>query len=570
MKFSHSLKFNSVPGWNDNYLKYPSLKKSIYKLQEDQLINNGNQNQGFSGNDKTTISEFIENLKIKNGIKSETIENSSSNTNNNENNNYNVKNRITKNFNFLQRFNKNHNINYNDSNNSSEVELHHIDLEKNEKTDLKSGETSITTVFSSQNSDQDIISYLINLSDEEIEETFGNPKSLKFDALFVFTRLLLIELIKINEFYQLKEQEIFAQYQNLIQDLKNNHIDLVHTYTIDPTLVENNSHNNHTSIDNNNLNIEFHDIEKNAGNIAVQEDTDDEDDEDFHSDHSDVLLDASHFNAKHQFKVAIKKRSISIFINLCELKSYIELNRQGFTKICKKFDKICGFTIKEDFVNNFLPLHSRVFKESTIIDINNKIEEIIKIYALFTNQLNSTTTKTKDLENVKQELRSHLRDHIVFERNTVWKDLLSLEKNSYNLNLDNSNIINKKMGDEGDIFDTMMHLKMKDIKLPEKLLGGKIIKIPEFLLKKQILKILLAIIAFVILISVKTFNDPVQGRALAVLVTCAILWATEALPLYATGLFVPLLVVTCKICKIEGTNQPMSAPDASKYILSTM
>ena len=65
------------------------------------------------------------------------------------------------------------------------------------------------------------------------------------------------------------------------------------------------------------------------------------------------------------------------------------------------------------------------------------------------------------------------------------------------------------------------------------------IDIPQFLLTTQMLKIIIIVIVFIILLAVKTFNDPVQGRCLAVLVA-AMLWASEALPLYTTALLIPL------------------------------
>ena len=174
------------------------------------------------------------------------------------------------------------------------------------------------------------------------------------------------------------------------------------------------------------------------------------------------------------------------------------------------------------------------------------------------------------MDNIKFELRSYLRDHIVFERNTVWKDLLSLEKKSYNIDLDNSVVQNNKMGDEGHIINSMMNLSMKRINLPQclkKLIKYDHIDIPQFLLTTQMLKIIIIVIVFIILLAVKTFNDPVQGRCLAVLVAAAMLWASEALPLYTTALLIPLLVVTCKVCKTPGTDDPMDATKASQYIL---
>lgn len=64
MKFSHSLKFNAVPEWQDNYINYPTLKKTIYKLQQDQLVHNGNQDQGFIvGTNQTTVSQLVKDFE---------------------------------------------------------------------------------------------------------------------------------------------------------------------------------------------------------------------------------------------------------------------------------------------------------------------------------------------------------------------------------------------------------------------------------------------------------------------------------------------------------------------------
>ncbi|KAK7679866.1 member of the phosphate permease [Cerrena zonata] len=56
---------------------------------------------------------------------------------------------------------------------------------------------------------------------------------------------------------------------------------------------------------------------------------------------------------------------------------------------------------------------------------------------------------------------------------------------------------------------------------------------------------------------------------MAVLAVSAMLWASEALPLYITAMLVPLLIVTCKVLKDDDGNA-MTGEAASKYILGTM
>ena len=68
MKFSHSLKFNAVPEWQDNYVNYPALKKVIYKLQQDQLQVANAPKDGSVPVDnvnRTTVSDLVETYKFK-------------------------------------------------------------------------------------------------------------------------------------------------------------------------------------------------------------------------------------------------------------------------------------------------------------------------------------------------------------------------------------------------------------------------------------------------------------------------------------------------------------------------
>ncbi|CAI5757817.1 unnamed protein product [Candida verbasci] len=555
MKFSHSLKFNAVPEWRDDYLNYPTLKKIIYKLQQEQIEHNGDQTQGFIvGTNTTTISELVEHFKDSNYSKNSVVIGSSSSKTN-------LKKRITKNlFNKFKRQNKS-------SDSDLELlEIHtvHEDSDSNDKKTKSSNEIESFDIENSsiEASTSNLIQDIIDKDDE----SYSNSKSMTFDPLKAFTKYLLIELNKINKFYQAKEKEVSKNYEHLITDLKKNNVDIdevfkstnayefAHHRKFSDTVFEDHVGTSAST-----------DLEKQGDyHYQVQED-DSEDDEDYHSQDS-VLLNHTDFNVKTQLKVALKRKAVSLFINLSELKSFIELNRIGFTKICKKFDKICNYSVKQDFIDNFLPNNSKVFEHATIQSLEQKLDTIVKIYAFLIGSVTIKTTK-EDLESVKNELKSNLRDHIVFERNTVWKDLLSIEKKSYNLDLDNAATQNNKMGDEANATSSMLYMQMKEIKIWK---TNKVISLPAFLFTIQMVKILITVIAFVILISIKTLNDPVEGRALAVLVACIILFATEAIPLYATGIFIPLLCVTCRIVKDNDTGKVMDATSASKYILGTM
>lgn len=561
MKFAHSLKFNAVPEWQDNYVSYPTLKKVIYKLQQQQLEAQPNDGSYIvEPLNPTTVTELVSRARINQEGSVSTSQNDSDILQGSSGPSKFAAARL------ISRFKK-------QKHGDSEAAL--------EKGYAGSSSAHYQEDQNSKEKSNSAVSFTYDLGNSSMITFSGNssgdysdPKSGQFDPLKVFTKHLLEEITKINDFYLQNQNELFLQYDNLIKDLESNKINIDDIYNV---------LQNHHGEDNNIHHLDshpemIHDLERQP-TLAVEkfdeddededEDDEDDDDEETHSQNS-ALLHHSVFEVKQQTNITLRKKSIALFISLSELKSFIELNKIGFTKITKKFDKTCNYSIKADFIENFLPSNTVVFQKQTINEVDYRINQIVKIYAFLSSRLTNKTTP-QDLESVKLDLKSHLRDHIVWERNTVWKDLLSLEKKSYNLQLGNTGSSTNKMGDEGLDHDSIMYLNLKTYKLPGNMnvFGLDHITVPSFLITWQVLKLVVIIITFVILLTVKTFNDLEQHRCLAVLVASAMLWASEALPLYVTSMLVPLLVVTCKVLKDDDGNA-MDGESASKYILSTM
>ena len=103
---------------------------------------------------------------------------------------------------------------------------------------------------------------------------------------------------------------------------------------------------------------------QNNTTVAIHDDDDSEDDEEeeeeeTHS-HDSVLLNHTHFNVKQQLKITLKRKAITLFINLSELKSFIELNRIGFTKICKNLIKLVVIQLNKILLMNFTSIFSSI------------------------------------------------------------------------------------------------------------------------------------------------------------------------------------------------------------------
>lgn len=244
-------------------------------------------------------------------------------------------------------------------------------------------------------------------------------------------------------------------------------------------------------------------------------------------------------------RIILRKRIIGLFTTLSELKSYIELNKTGFKKACKKFDKSLNTNIKDEYLAN-LPRVSYIFQDSTMKKVEDRLESLVKLYALVCNH-------GDDLETAKSELSVHLREHVVWERNTVWRDMIGLERKSYAANTqlaEGRDITREKTGGGTE--------------------GGNLIQGFDLSLKNPIvLKFLIISAITITLLNVSPFTDKAQKNCFALLICASLLWATETIPLFVTSLLIPLLIVNLDVIKNDD-GSVMLAVDASKFILSTM
>ncbi|QHS75913.1 Pho91p [Saccharomyces paradoxus] len=312
-----------------------------------------------------------------------------------------------------------------------------------------------------------------------------------------------------------------------------------------------------------------------------------------------------------QHRLSLKKRLISIYTQLSELKDFIELNQTGFSKICKKFDKSLNTNLKQNYLN-YIKFHSHVFNPATINRIQHHITETILTYASLnkgTRRLSNTFNldadrinndengggneededgnrqEVLDFQDAERELSSHLRDHVVWERNTVWKDMMNLERKYQSAKTDNkkfSKLSSSQLRPSANITESMaMSSGGAGIIAPstDSITFHELMHLPP----KQWLKFIISqtsFLKFVLItscfIALLTFNltpftkDSLQKNCFAILIYASLLWATETIPLFVTSLMIPLLIVVFPVIKDPATSQPMSPRDSSQFILSTM
>ncbi|KAL2203652.1 SPX-domain-containing protein [Sarocladium strictum] len=241
--------------------------------------------------------------------------------------------------------------------------------------------------------------------------------------------------------------------------------------------------------------------------------------------------------------IMLKKRIISLYVQLCELKSYVQLNRTGFRKVLKKFDKI----LDKELMSAYITAHvdsAYPFKDETKKVIEENISKMETAY--------TEVVCGGDAALAKRDLRSHLREHVVWERNTVWRDLIGIERRA-----EAARIGQSLLGQDDNA--QPRRLQGDDDKAPAttKILTpfGRM-DVPAWVASTSMLTLVIAVAIFFLLIFIPIMEKPEQQNCLAMLVFVSILWATEAIPLFVTSLLIPFLSVVLLVVREEDPGKP--------------
>ncbi|KAJ3309189.1 low-affinity phosphate transporter [Boothiomyces sp. JEL0838] len=233
------------------------------------------------------------------------------------------------------------------------------------------------------------------------------------------------------------------------------------------------------------------------------------------------------------------KRLTNMYLVLSELKDYVEINETGFQKVLKKYEKVVGAKLKSEYlekVENEYP-----FLATTKAQISDAIERLVQWYA--------RVAADGKIQLAQTSLKSHLREHIVWERNTIWRDMVEQERKR------------ETIGFVPNIADTEAP-RVVTIQI-----CGCPCVIPT-VIPTPVIAILVALAVLVTFTQLSIFPKPEQNNCLAILLFASILWAFEALPLFITSICVPFLVIVLRVMTKDGVR--MDSKQTAKQIFSDM
>ncbi|KAK3314919.1 SPX domain-containing protein [Apodospora peruviana] len=256
--------------------------------------------------------------------------------------------------------------------------------------------------------------------------------------------------------------------------------------------------------------------------------------------------------------IMLKKRIVTLYVQLCELKSYIQLNQTGFRKVLKKFDKIMDRQMRAKYMETYVD-SAYPFRPETAKGLEEYINKMVKAYmAIVTNG---------DEEVATRDLRSHLREHVVWERNTVWRELIGLERRAEAASLGHALLGRdadpKKLLRQGD--DERL-IPIKEISTP---IGR--FKLPAWLFSSAMLTLVAIIVIFFLLLFIPIMEKPEQQNCLALLVLVSLLWATESIPLFVTSLTIPFFCVVLNVFREKDLpHKRLGSKDATAAVFAAM
>ncbi|KAJ2812216.1 low-affinity phosphate transporter [Coemansia furcata] len=234
----------------------------------------------------------------------------------------------------------------------------------------------------------------------------------------------------------------------------------------------------------------------------------------------------------------LRTRSRNLFILLHDLRSYAQLNFTGFSKITKKYDKVTSSDLRESYMSQTVKT-AYPFTEAAQTSLRQHMEATAYAFGL----ASGYTTIDESL----MELKKCLREEVVWERNTVWRDMIANERMVNAVGVQSPDL------DHADV--AVSSLKTRKLSTTQ----------------RQLLRLAACTAVFAITWAIPAFDGPEQQRCWAMLVYVSLLWATEALPLHVTALLVPFLTVMLGVMRSPShSHSQLGAGDASKAVFSAM
>lgn len=193
--------------------------------------------------------------------------------------------------------------------------------------------------------------------------------------------------------------------------------------------------------------------------------------------------------------------------SLSELKQFVDLNYTGLSKVLKKYDKITNSSLRSKYMKEVVD-STFPFESVTQERLTAAIQSLVPLYA--------DIAASGDTDFALKQLNAHLREHVVWERNTVWREMIGLERRGWG-----TGGAGKRAGTDVPIVRGQKAETKTELVTPV----GRF-HLPSWL-TTQVVSGVLALLLFGGLLNADWFDRVEEQNCLALLVFVTIFWALE-------------------------------------------
>ncbi|KAI0280667.1 SPX domain-containing protein [Russula aff. rugulosa BPL654] len=237
-------------------------------------------------------------------------------------------------------------------------------------------------------------------------------------------------------------------------------------------------------------------------------------------------------------QLLFKRRITNLYVQVSALRSYVELNYSGFRKVLKKYDKVTESSLQAHYLHDILE-PTPPFDQASHARIADAQSALAHLYA--------KCVTDGDLAAGQRYLKLNLREHIAWERDTVWRQMIGRERR----------------GEGGTLLGAPVDTT------EEKAFEVRT-RVGRVRLSRRKAWVVISALVFAILLNLSIIEGDEANRCFAVLVFATLLWATEAIPLFVTSTMVPALLVWLRVIRDADTGERLGPDAATRWIFSVM
>lgn len=220
-----------------------------------------------------------------------------------------------------------------------------------------------------------------------------------------------------------------------------------------------------------------------------------------------------------------------------------------------RFDKITNSNLRSRYMKDVVDA-AYPFQPETRDKLTQGVASLVPLYARIVTHGDDSIALS--------QLKGHLREHVVWERNTVWREMIGLERRGWGAAGGGGQGGNARAPSSMPMVDPSAEAEAKPFKLRTPL---GTLSVPRWIADANFIAGVTAVVLFLVILNAQWFERVEEQNCLALLVLVVVFWALEIIPLFVTALMVPFFVVVLGVLRsTDGDDRRLTASESTKCV----